>query len=105
MNLDPEPLQPGATIGLLGGGQLAQMLVLAGHAMGFRFMVLEPNPDCPASLAGAEQITASYTDPEALAKLAEAFSRKTLVDSVVYLRLNFSLSPPKGHRKICTGII
>ena len=37
MNLDPEPLQPGATIGLLGGGQLAQMLVLAGHAMGFRF--------------------------------------------------------------------
>ena len=55
MNLDPEPLQPGATIGLLGGGQLAQMLVLAGHAMGFRFMVLEPNPDCPAALAGAEQ--------------------------------------------------
>ena len=53
MNLDPEPLQPGATIGLLGGGQLAQMLVLAGHAMGFRFMVLEPNPDCPAALAGA----------------------------------------------------
>jgi len=72
MNLDPEPLQPGATIGLLGGGQLAQMLVLAGHAMGFRFMVLEPSPDCPAALAGAEQITASYTDPEALAKLAES---------------------------------
>ena len=60
MNLDPEPLQPGATIGLLGGGQLAQMLVLAGHAMGFRFLVLEPNPDCPAALAGTEQITASY---------------------------------------------
>ena len=72
MNLDPEPLQPGATIGLLGGGQLAQMLVLAGHAMGFRFMVLEPNTDCPAALAGAEQITASYTDPEALAKLADS---------------------------------
>jgi len=72
MNLDPEPIQPGATIGLLGGGQLAQMLVLAGHAMGFRFMVLEPNPDCPAALAGAEQITASYSDPEALAKLADS---------------------------------
>ena len=72
MNLDPEPLQPGATIGLLGGGQLAQMLVLAGHAMGFRFMVLEPNTDCPAALAGAEQITANYTDPEALAKLADS---------------------------------
>ena len=32
-----EPLQPGTFIGILGGGQLAQMLVLAGHAMGFRF--------------------------------------------------------------------
>ena len=53
MNLDPEPLQPGATIGLLGGGQLAQMLVLAGHAMGSRFMVLVPNTDCPAVLAPA----------------------------------------------------
>jgi 5-(carboxyamino)imidazole ribonucleotide synthase len=68
----PEPLQPGATIGLLGGGQLAQMLVLAGHAMGFRFMVFDPDPNCSAALAGAKQITASYTDSEALAKLADS---------------------------------
>jgi len=68
----PEPLQPGATIGLLGGGQLAQMLVLAGHAMGFRFMVFDPDTNCSAALAGAKQITASYTDSEALAKLADS---------------------------------
>ena len=68
----PEPLQPGSTIGLLGGGQLAQMLVLSGHAMGFRFIALDPNPNCPAALVGAEQITASYTDSEALAKLADS---------------------------------
>ena len=68
----PEPLQPGSTIGLLGGGQLAQMLVLSGHAMGFRFIALDPNPNCPAALVGADQITASYTDSEALAKLADS---------------------------------
>ena len=43
MNLDPEPLQNWP----LGGGHWQK---LAGHAMGFRFMVLEPNPDCPAAL-------------------------------------------------------
>ncbi|MBC8258679.1 MAG: 5-(carboxyamino)imidazole ribonucleotide synthase [SAR324 cluster bacterium] len=67
-----EPLRPGTTIGLLGGGQLAQMLVLAGQAMGFRFVVLDPTPDCPAALVGAEQITANYNDREALAKLADS---------------------------------
>ena len=68
----PEPLLPGSTIGLLGGGQLAQMLVLAGHSMGFRFIVLDPTPNCPAELAGAKQITASYDDFNALAELADA---------------------------------
>ncbi len=66
----PEPLQPGTMIGILGGGQLAQMLILAGHAMGFRFIVLDPNPNCPANLVGAAQITAAYDDQEALAELA-----------------------------------
>jgi 5-(carboxyamino)imidazole ribonucleotide synthase len=68
----PEPLLPGSSIGLLGGGQLAQMLVLAGHAMGFRFIVLDPTPNCPAALAGAKQITAAYDDFDALAELADA---------------------------------
>ncbi|MBS1256741.1 MAG: N5-carboxyaminoimidazole ribonucleotide synthase [Deltaproteobacteria bacterium] len=72
MNSVPEPLQPGALIGILGGGQLAQMLVLAGHAMSFRFMVLDPNPNCPAALAGAEQITANYDDRHALTVLADS---------------------------------
>ena len=68
----PEPLLPGSMVGLLGGGQLAQMLVLAGHAMGFRFIVLDPAPICPAALAGAKQITSAYDDFEALAELADA---------------------------------
>ena len=66
----PEPLLPGSTIGLLGGGQLAQMLVLAGHAMDFRFIVLDPNQNCPAKLVGAKQIEAAYDDRDALTELA-----------------------------------
>ena len=100
MSLYPEPLQPGSTIGLLGGGQLAQMLVLAGHAMGFRFMVLEPNPECPAALAGSEQITASYTDPEALAKFADSCQLVTYeienVDAEAVSCLEERVDAPQG---------
>lgn len=61
---------PGTRIGLLGGGQLARMLTLAGTAMGFHFTVLDPTPDCPAALAGALPLTAAYDDPDALQTLA-----------------------------------
>jgi len=100
MNFVPETLQPGATIGLLGGGQLARMLVLAGHAMGFRFLVLEPKPHCPAALAGAEQITASYTDREALVKLADTCQLVTYefenVDAEVVSWLEKKVDVPQG---------
>ena len=69
--MNRKPLPPGATIGLLGGGQLAQMLVHAGNAMGFRFVALDPNPECPAFYAGAEVLAAPYGDRAALAELAK----------------------------------
>jgi 5-(carboxyamino)imidazole ribonucleotide synthase len=70
-------LSPGATIGLLGGGQLARMLTLAGTAMGFRFLVLDPTPGCPAALAGARPLVAPYDDPQALQELAASCARVT----------------------------
>ena len=62
----PEPLLPRLMVGLLGGVQLAQMLFLTCLAMGFRFIVLDPAPNCPRALAGAKQITSSYDDFTAL---------------------------------------
>ncbi len=56
-------------IGILGGGQLAQMLVLAGIPLGYRFLVLDPNPDAPAGHV-APLITAQYDDSRALDRLA-----------------------------------
>ena len=35
-------ITPGSTIGILGGGQLGRMLILAGRNLGYRFHVFEP---------------------------------------------------------------
>ncbi|MFD2611508.1 5-(carboxyamino)imidazole ribonucleotide synthase [Paenibacillus gansuensis] len=60
---------PGSTIGVLGGGQLGRMLALAGSAMGYRFIAMDPTPDAPAGQV-AEQIVAGYGDAEAARQLA-----------------------------------
>ena len=66
------PLPPGSTIGILGGGQLGRMLALAAARLGLDVMVLDPEPDCPASRVAARHVVAPYEDPEALAALAAA---------------------------------
>ncbi|GGK28674.1 N5-carboxyaminoimidazole ribonucleotide synthase [Deinococcus malanensis] len=57
------------TLGILGGGQLAQMLALAALPLGVRVKVLEPDPQAPARLC-AEHLRAPYTDPAGLDALA-----------------------------------
>jgi len=68
------PLPVNATIGILGGGQLARMLGSAAARLGFRTIVLDPDPDAPAAQVCKDSITAPYDDPEALADLAERCS-------------------------------
>ncbi|MBZ9712521.1 5-(carboxyamino)imidazole ribonucleotide synthase [Deinococcus multiflagellatus] len=60
---------PAPTLGILGGGQLAQMLALAALPLGVRVTVLEPDPAAPARLC-AEHLQAPYTDPAGLERLA-----------------------------------
>jgi 5-(carboxyamino)imidazole ribonucleotide synthase len=64
-------LKRGATIGIIGGGQLGRMLAIAAARLGFRTCVLEPQADCPASQLCNEQIVAAYDDRDALSDLAE----------------------------------
>ncbi len=66
----PRRLAPGSTIGIIGGGQLGRMLAMAAARLGYRSVVLEPQPDCPAAQLANSQITAAYDDPDALARLA-----------------------------------
>lgn len=58
------------TIGIIGGGQLARMLALAGYPLGLRFIVLDPDPNpCAAQLC--EHLKATYDDLNALDRLAQ----------------------------------
>lgn len=65
-------LAPGAAIGIVGGGQLGRMLAMAAARLGYRTVVLEPQPDCPAAQVANRQIVAAYDDPAALAELSGA---------------------------------
>lgn len=57
-------------VGILGGGQLARMIALAGYPLGLKFIVLDP--DTNAGAAGlSEHLHGAYDDPELLAQLAE----------------------------------
>ena len=67
-----DPLPAGATIGIIGGGQLGRMLAMAAARLGYRTIILEPQPDCPAAQVASGQIVAAYDDDAALGRLAEA---------------------------------
>ncbi|HEX5819824.1 MAG TPA: 5-(carboxyamino)imidazole ribonucleotide synthase [Gemmatimonadales bacterium] len=62
---------PGATLGVLGGGQLGRMFALRARVMGYHVVVLEPDPRSPAGQVADEQIEAAYDDAAALDLLAE----------------------------------
>ena len=64
-----KPLLPGATLGVLGGGQLGRMWSHAAQAMGYRTAVLDPDPHSPAGLISHVHVCADYLDPAGLASL------------------------------------
>ena len=64
------PILPPATLGVLGGGQLGRYFVMAARTMGYRTIVLEPDPSAPAGAAADVHLAAAYDDPDALARLA-----------------------------------
>lgn len=71
-------MKPGATIGILGGGQLGRMLILAGRPLGYRFHVFEPNGPSTAGRVADLEINAAYTDTAALEKFAAGVDLITL---------------------------
>ena len=65
-----DPIPPGATIGILGGGQLGRMLGFAARAMGYRLAILDPDPDCPAAAIADRVVVAAYDSVDGAAELA-----------------------------------
>ncbi|MFI0394883.1 5-(carboxyamino)imidazole ribonucleotide synthase [Paracoccus jiaweipingae] len=97
-----KPLPQGATIGIMGGGQLGRMLSVAASRLGYRCHVYDPAPGCPASHVAAHCTTASYEDAGALRAFAES------VDVITYefenipthaLNLLESLRPIRPNRR------
>jgi len=62
---------PGATLGMLGGGQLGRMFVHAATAMGYRVIVLDPNSASPAGEISHLHLQANYDDAHSLKALAQ----------------------------------
>ncbi len=67
-----EPLAPGQTIGILGGGQLGRMLAMAAARLGFRVHIFDPDAQAPAAEVAAEHTAAAYDDTVALNTFAAA---------------------------------
>jgi 5-(carboxyamino)imidazole ribonucleotide synthase len=61
---------PGATLGLLGGGQLGRMFTVAARTLGYRVTVLDPDPLSPAAEFATGHLNTAYTDPASLDALA-----------------------------------
>jgi len=71
-------LEQGATIGILGGGQLGRMLSVAASRLGFKTHIFEPGANPPAAHVADRVTTANYDDAEALNAFAQS------VDVITY---------------------
>jgi 5-(carboxyamino)imidazole ribonucleotide synthase len=95
-----EPLAPGSTIGILGGGQLGRMLSVAAARLGYMTHIYEPGAGPPAGQVAHRVITAEYDDTAALATFADS------VDVITYEFENIptdALDLLEAHRPIHPG--
>lgn len=70
-------IPPGATLGVMGGGQLGRMFVHAAQRMGYSTAVLDPDEASPAGLVSHHHICTGYTDEQGLAELARVSAAVT----------------------------
>lgn len=66
----PAAVAPGATIGILGGGQLGKMLAVAAAALGYRCHIFDPHDELPAATVAAAATRADFSDEAALRAFA-----------------------------------
>ena len=69
---------PGATIGILGGGQLGRMTAMAARSLGYRIQVMDPAPSCPARFVVDACFEGAWNDAKAAAQLARGCAVVTL---------------------------
>lgn len=91
--LEAELVRPAArrmglpAVGIVGGGQLGRMMALAGHALGLRLVVLDPDPASPASQVVPVSLEGALDDIESLRSLARITDIVTFENEWVEPRL------------------
>lgn len=77
-------LEPGSTVGVLGGGQLGAMFTGAARRMGYRVVVWDPDADAPAHRMADQSFSTSFADQD---------TRKRFVDTVHAITLEWENIP------------
>ncbi len=94
-----QPLLPGVTLGVLGGGQLGRMWAHAAQRMGYYTAVLDPDAQSPAGWVSHHHIRTDYLDPQGLAQLSSLCQAVTTefenvpADALAQLAATLPVSP------------
>ena len=71
-------LDPGAMLGVLGGGQLGAMFAGAARRMGYRVAIWDPDPDAPAHRVADESFSTSFADHDTRERFIDTVQAITL---------------------------
>jgi len=97
-----DPILPGATIGVLGGGQLGRMFAMAARRLGYRVHTLAPDHDTPTGQISDVEIVADYDDLDAVRDFARnvdvvTFEFENVSTAAATAAEAFALVRPHGH--------
>ncbi len=107
MHDNPAFIAPGATLGVLGGGQLGRMFAQAAQAAGYNVAVLEPDTHAPAAQLVPLQVCAAYDDTDALHRIARVAAAVTIefenvpAAALAWLDDHVPLAPHAGAVAVC----
>ena len=100
-------IPPGATIGVLGGGQLGRMFAIAARRLGYRVHTLAPEDDTPTGQIADVEINASYDDLDAVRAFARGvdvvtFEFENVPAAATAAAEEFAIVRPGGHALFVT---
>jgi len=72
--IESQPILPGATLGVMGSGQLGRMFAIAARRMGYRVHTFSPEYDTPTGQVADKEVTASYDDEAAVREFARGIA-------------------------------
>lgn len=97
-----QPILPGSTIGVLGGGQLGRMFAMAARRLGYRVHTLAPEHDTPTGQISDVEIKASYDDLDRIREFARGvdvvtFEFENVSAAATAVAEEHALVRPNGH--------